>query len=129
MELVLPQRLKSELRSLKEPILLTSNSFFQVLIVCIVTELMKYRRVKSIKNSQFLRRKKAIEIVDSSLAIHFSSINYFNSIFTSQLFLNRLTQIRVIDRDLFKRLPFIIHLLPMAYIVSYTRIKARLRKK
>ena len=54
MELVLPQRLKWELRSLKEPILLTSNSFFQVLIVCIVTELMKYRRVKSIKNSQFL---------------------------------------------------------------------------
>ena len=129
MELVLPQRLKWELRSLKEPILLTSNSFFQVLIVCIVTELMKYRRVKSIKNSQFLWRKKAIEIVDSSLAIHFSSVNYFNSIFTFQLFLNRLTQIRVIDRDLFKRLPFIIHLLPMAYIVSYTRIKARLRKK
>ena len=129
MELVLPQRLKWELRSLKEPILLTSNSFFQVLIVCIVTELMKYRRVKSIKNSQFLWRKKAIEIVDSSLAIHFSSVNFFNSIFTFQLFLNRLTQIRVIDRDLFKRLPFIIHLLPMAYIVSYTRIKARLRKK
>ena len=90
---------------------------------------MKYRRVKSIKNSQLLWRNKAIEMVDSSLAIHFSSVNYFNSIFTFQLFLNRLTQIRVIDRDLFKRLPFIIHLLPMAYIVSYTRIKARLRKK
>ena len=68
-------------------------------------------------------------MVDSSLAIHFSSVNYFNSIFTFQLFLNRLTQIHVIDRDLFKRLPFIIHLLPMVYIVSYTRIKARLRKK